>query len=101
MWASSGFTPQPPQASMDLAFLHELGAHPNESIGRMILNAKAGTTDSDVRRTWVLFGDPAMKFHFTAAPSTSISDQGPNRPPIPFFPHTCPRRAVCAPENKQ
>jgi hypothetical protein len=101
VWASSGITPQPPQASMDLAFLHELAAHPSESIGRMILNAKTGTTDSDVRRTWILFGDPAMKFHFTAAPSTSISDQGPNRPPIPFFPRTCPRGAVCAPENKQ
>ena len=64
VWASSGFTEQAPQASMNQAFLVQLAAHPNESLGRMILQAKSGTTDNDVRRTWILFGDPAMKIHF-------------------------------------
>jgi uncharacterized repeat protein (TIGR01451 family) len=63
VWASSGFTNQPPQASMNLAFLHQFAVHPNASLGLMVLRAKASTTDSDVRRTWILFGDPMMRFY--------------------------------------
>jgi uncharacterized repeat protein (TIGR01451 family) len=73
VWASSGFTDQAPQVSMNLAFLHELAARPNETIGRMALNAKSNTTDSDVRRTWILFGDPSMKFHLRPSAAAPIS----------------------------
>jgi hypothetical protein len=99
VWASSGFTQQPPQASMDLAFLHELAAHPNEPIGRMILHAKAGTADSDVRRTWILFGDPAMKFHFTASSPGSVSQLGSNHPLRPSPPGPCSRGVTCVKEK--
>ena len=95
VWASSGFTDQAPQVSMNLAFLHGLAAHPNQSIGRLVLNAKAGTTDNDVRRTWILFGDPAMKFHFAtpSSPMTSGSEAAPRD-----FHHDCSLRATCAKE---
>jgi hypothetical protein len=69
VWASSGFTSQPPQSSMNLALLHQFAANPHEPLGRLILQAKAGATDNDVRRTWILFGDPAMRIHFPAAPA--------------------------------
>ena len=69
VWASSGFTSQPPQSSMNLALLHLFAVNPHEPLGRLILQAKAGATDNDVRRTWILFGDPAMRIHFPAAPA--------------------------------
>ena len=72
VWASSGFTEQAPQASMNQAFLAQLATHPREPIGRLILEAKSGTTDNDVRRTWILFGDPAMKLHFLATSGPAV-----------------------------
>jgi hypothetical protein len=64
VWASSGFTNAPPQSSMDQALLHILSANPSTPLGSAILKAKSGITDPDVRRTWILFGDPAMRLQF-------------------------------------
>jgi hypothetical protein len=75
VWASSGFTEQAPQTSMNQAFLVQLATHPNETIGQLILQAKSGTTDNDVRRTWILFGDPAMKLGFLATSGSGNSGQ--------------------------
>ena len=69
VWASSGFTNEPPQASLNKALLQGLAANPGAPLGKLILAAKSGVTDNDVRRTWILFGDPAMRLQF--APSTS------------------------------
>ena len=101
VWASSGFTQQPPQASMELALLNELSAHPNEMLGLMVLRAKSGTSDNDVRRTWILFGDPAMKLRMSAsapgsAPPVSSDPPRPIRPP-----HVCSRGVPCALEKLQ
>jgi uncharacterized repeat protein (TIGR01451 family) len=68
VWASSGFTTAPPQASMDQALLRTLAANPSAPLGQAILTAKSKITDPDVRRTWILFGDPAMVVAF---PNTS------------------------------
>jgi hypothetical protein len=61
VWASSGFTVASPQATMDQAFLSVWAANPQLPIGNAILAAKAGIADADVRRTWILFGDPGMR----------------------------------------
>jgi hypothetical protein len=55
---------------MDQALLRTLAANPTQPLGRSILTAKQNITDSDVRRTWILFGDPAMRVAFPAAVST-------------------------------
>jgi hypothetical protein len=34
---------------------------PNVSIGEAILKAKEATSDLDVRRSWILLGDPTMR----------------------------------------
>jgi uncharacterized repeat protein (TIGR01451 family) len=76
VWASSGFTNAEPQVFMDQALLSALAQNPNSPLGAAILAAKSGITDADVRRTWILFGDPAMKLQFAgssirrAAPAT-------------------------------
>jgi uncharacterized repeat protein (TIGR01451 family) len=98
VWASSGFTNEPPQASMDLAFLQEFAAYPADPLGELILKAKNGTTDNDVRRTWILFGDPSMKFHFSS--SGSSSDSRPTTASTPAsMPGSCPRELPCAKEK--
>jgi uncharacterized repeat protein (TIGR01451 family) len=73
VWASSGFTTAPPQAAMDQALLRALAANPTQPLGRSILAAKSNVTDPDVRRTWILFGDPAMRVAFPATSSSPIS----------------------------
>lgn len=61
VWASSGLTDASPQSNINQAMVKALyGAQPM-TIGQAAAAAKKGTTDLDVRRTWILFGDPAMK----------------------------------------
>ncbi len=100
VWASSGFTDQPPQTAMNLALLHQLALHPGDPLGLLILHAKAGTTDSDVRRTWILFGDPSMKLHFAPNESpASVSHSGLGVTPPQSIPNDCPREISCPKEN--
>lgn len=102
VWASSGFTQQPPQATMDQALLRQFQLHPNNSIGRLILDAKSGTTDSDVRRTWILFGDPAMKFQMGAVAPASVAPQKSLGPPVPpAMAPVCAAKLPCLKENSQ
>jgi len=70
VWASSGFTQEPPQATMNQALMSALAANPNQTLGQAILKAKSGITDDDVRRTWTLFGDPAMRLPIPALKSS-------------------------------
>jgi uncharacterized repeat protein (TIGR01451 family) len=59
VWASSTLTEPGPQLDMARAFFTHLfnGA----TIGDAAMRAKSATTDQDVRRSWILFGDPSMK----------------------------------------
>jgi hypothetical protein len=78
VWASSGFTNAPPQATMDQALLGEWKANPTLPIGKAVLAAKVGIVDADVRRTWNLFGDPLMQLQFV--PVTSSRPFPPRKP---------------------
>jgi len=81
VWASSGFTSAGPQASMDLNLTTLLASNPKLALGKAILAAKSTVTDPDVRRTWILFGDPAMRIHFAvAAQAAGSSGSGSGRP---------------------
>jgi uncharacterized repeat protein (TIGR01451 family) len=97
VWASSGFTNEPPQSTMNQALLQQFASHPQYSLGRLIFEAKSGTSDSDVRRTWILFGDPAMKLQVgSAVTPASASKQQPisqipgNTRPACSFGTACP-----------
>ncbi|HZI85739.1 MAG TPA: C25 family cysteine peptidase [Pyrinomonadaceae bacterium] len=61
VWSSSGMTPPSPQLGMSRIFFTELFGSQPVRLGEAIRNAKRGTSDLDVRRTWVLFGDPTMR----------------------------------------
>jgi hypothetical protein len=75
VWASSGFTTADPQATMDRALVGQFAADPGITLGNAILKTKAGTVDPDVRRTWILFGDPAMRLRLPAAASTAANQR--------------------------
>jgi uncharacterized repeat protein (TIGR01451 family) len=77
VWASSGFTNAQPQVFLNEALLTALARNPNLQLGAAILAAKSGITDADVRRTWILFGDPAMQLQFA---KSSIATPAPSTP---------------------
>jgi hypothetical protein len=59
-WASTAQCEPVGQALMNEALYHELfgGA---VTLGEATARAKQGASDPDIRRTWILFGDPAMR----------------------------------------
>jgi hypothetical protein len=61
VWTSSGLTVPGAQALMDRELMRLLFGEGSLSVGEAARRAKAATTDADVRRTWILFGDPSMK----------------------------------------
>lgn len=69
VWASSGFTDAQPQAFLNQSLLNALSQNRALPLGSAILAAKSAITDADVRRTWILFGDPTMRLQFP--PSTA------------------------------
>jgi Peptidase family C25 len=60
-WSSAGMTVPPAQQAMAQTFYGIFFANPNQRLGDAIIAAKAATTDTDVRRTWILLGDPTMR----------------------------------------
>jgi hypothetical protein len=58
--ASSGLNQPAPQTSLD-TYIVQSALNANATLGESILKAKTQISDADVRKTYVLFGDPAMK----------------------------------------
>ena len=58
--ASSGLNQPSPQTSLDTSIVQN-ALNANATLGQSILKAKSNISDPDVRRTFVLFGDPAMQ----------------------------------------
>jgi hypothetical protein len=61
VWASTGMTDPDAQEIMNQRAIQLLFTSPGLTIGEITAQAKAVTGDPDVRRTWVLLGDPATK----------------------------------------
>jgi len=61
VWASSGMTDPSAQVEMNQQAVQLLLSGSGLTIGEITAQAKAATNNSDVRRTWVLLGDPATK----------------------------------------
>jgi len=61
VWASSALSGVSGQLAVNLEFNRQVfGANP-PTIGDAILRAKQATANGDVRRTWILFGDPTIR----------------------------------------
>jgi uncharacterized repeat protein (TIGR01451 family) len=107
VWASSGLTNQPPQATMNMAAMAQLSSAPNLPIGQLLLAAKSGITDNDVRRTWLLFGDPAMKLQIPRSAGGS-NQRAPFPRPNPIkvngprsYAQSCGAGPECPKERRQ
>lgn len=61
VWASSGLTEPAAQECLNKAFVQLLYGGEVATIGEAAARAKAAVDDPDVRRTWILFGDPALR----------------------------------------
>ncbi|HXI90111.1 MAG TPA: C25 family cysteine peptidase [Blastocatellia bacterium] len=61
VWASSGMTMPDQQALMNQEFYRQVFGRHGISLGDAIKSAKAAVSDSDVRRSWMLLGDPTMR----------------------------------------
>jgi hypothetical protein len=59
--ASSGLNQPAPQTSLNALVVQNAFGGNNVTLGDAIVKAKSNIADPDVRRTFVLFGDPAMK----------------------------------------
>jgi hypothetical protein len=68
VWASSGLTEPEPQFQMDQALMQGLFSQ-SSTVGDAVLFAKSGIADPDVRKTFILFGDPMMRLK---SPSVSV-----------------------------
>ncbi|HEX8812546.1 MAG TPA: C25 family cysteine peptidase, partial [Terracidiphilus sp.] len=59
--ASSGLNQAPPETSLDALVVQNALSAKGTTLGAAIVKAKSQITDPDVRRTFILFGDPAMQ----------------------------------------
>ena len=59
VWASTGITSPSGQGLMDREVIRQLFS--GGTIGQATAQAKAAMLDTDVRRTWILFGDPSAR----------------------------------------
>ncbi|HEV2722469.1 MAG TPA: C25 family cysteine peptidase, partial [Thermoanaerobaculia bacterium] len=61
VWASSALTEPDGQQTMNTELMRQLFGGSNPTIGEAVNRAKAVVRDPDVRKSWILFGDPSMK----------------------------------------
>ena len=61
VWASSTLTEPDQQAVMNRELYRQLFSNPSLTLGEAIVRAKLVVIDSDVKKSWMLFGDPSMK----------------------------------------
>jgi hypothetical protein len=61
VWASSGMTEPAPQFDMSTVLYQQVFGSQPLTLGEAIRKAKLGNADIEVRRTWILFGDPTMR----------------------------------------
>jgi Peptidase family C25 len=84
VWASSSLTDPGGQSAMDRELFRLLftGAYP--TLGEAVAAAKKAAGDGDVRRSWILFGDPAT--HLKGLPTTPVTsrttDARPGKPGV-------------------
>ncbi|MGD0758118.1 MAG: C25 family cysteine peptidase [Candidatus Sulfotelmatobacter sp.] len=59
--ASSGLNQAPPQAKLDMLVVKSVLSSSQPTLGDAIIAAKSQISDAVVRKTYILFGDPAMQ----------------------------------------
>jgi hypothetical protein len=91
VWASSGLTAPDPQFAMDRKLAQTLFSNSTAALGDAVMAAKSSISDQDVRKTFILFGDPAMRLQLpqanaTPTPKPVIGAPAPRRDTRPTLP---------------
>jgi hypothetical protein len=61
VWTSSGLTEPDKQALMNKELIKLLFARDPITLGEATAKAKKAVSDQDIRKTWILFGDPSTR----------------------------------------
>jgi hypothetical protein len=61
IWTSSGLTEPDKQAVMNKELIKLLFGREPITLGEAAARAKASVSDQDIRKTWILFGDPSQR----------------------------------------
>ena len=61
VWASSGLTEPDKQMVLNKELIRLLFGSDSITLGEATAKAKASVSDQDIRRTWILFGDPTTR----------------------------------------
>ena len=61
VWMSSGLTEPDRQAVMNKELIKLLFGSESLTLGEAAAKAKASVSDQDIRKTWILFGDPTTR----------------------------------------
>jgi hypothetical protein len=64
VWASSGLTEPEGQAAINQELIRLLFDGESLTLGEVAMRTKAATNDTDIRRTWIFFGDPTTKLKY-------------------------------------
>ena len=64
VWASSSLTEPEQQVVMNKELINLLFNGEDLTLGEAAAKAKASTEDQDIRRSWILFGDPTTKLKY-------------------------------------
>jgi hypothetical protein len=70
VWASSGLTNTVMQEAMTRELYRLIFKGGPSTLGEMVAAAKRAVSDRDVRRSWIFFGDPALRLNGIGAAST-------------------------------
>ncbi|MGH9881283.1 MAG: C25 family cysteine peptidase, partial [Pyrinomonadaceae bacterium] len=71
VWSSTGMTDPGSQQEMARRLYEQLSGG-GLRLGDALLGAKAVTPNQDVRRTWLLLGDPTMEFRWSTGAATPV-----------------------------
>ena len=61
VWSSTGLTAPSEQSLMNQELYRQLFNGNSPTLGEAMMRAKAITSDTDIRKTWVLLGDPTLR----------------------------------------
>ncbi len=75
--ASSGLNQSPPQTALDAFVVQNAWNAKGSRLGDVIATAKSHIGDADVRRTFNLFGDPAMRVKQASSPTPTSGAKAP------------------------
>jgi hypothetical protein len=91
VWASSSDTSPSTQALVNQELFRLIFSGVYATLGEAVAAAKRVVTNTDLRKSWIFFGDPAMRLNGAPQPFVPLTEALP--PPVPMTPVDSPDNA--------